>query len=51
VLTVEKAVRVRDVIRRIELKYELEIISGKTARDHHVFESYRLTQKMSQIMQ
>ena len=52
VLTGEVAVRVRDLIRQIAIEHELEIISGKVARDHvHVFLSYRPTQKVSQIMQ
>jgi putative transposase len=51
VLTGEVAVRVREVIRQIAAEHELEIISGKVARDHvHVFLSYRPTQKVSQIM-
>ena len=52
VLTGEVAVRVRDLIRQIAAEHELEIISGKVARDHvHVFLSYRPTQQVSQIMQ
>ncbi len=52
VLTGEVAVRVREVIWQIAAEHELEIISGKVARDHvHVFLSYRPTQKISQIMQ
>ena len=52
VLTGEVAIRVRDLIRQIAVEHELEIISGKVARDHvHVFLSYRPTQKISQIMQ
>ena len=52
VLTGEVALRVREVIRQIAAEHELEIISGKVARDHvHVFLSYRPTQKVSQIMQ
>ena len=52
VLTGEVSVRVRDLIRQIASEHELEIISGKVARDHvHVFLSYRPTQKISQIMQ
>jgi putative transposase len=52
VLTGEVALRVRDLIRQIAAEHELEIISGKVARDHvHVFLSYRPTQKVSQIMQ
>ena len=52
VLTGEVAVRVRDLIRQIAAEHELEIISGKVARDHvHVFLSYRPNQDVSQIMQ
>jgi putative transposase len=52
VLSGEVALRVRDLIRSIAAEHELEIISGKVARDHvHVFISYRPTQKTSQIMQ
>ena len=52
VLTGAVALRVRELIRRIAAEHELEIISGKVARDHvHVFLSYRPTQKVSQIMQ
>ena len=48
----EVALRVRDLIRSIAAEHELEIISGKVARDHvHVFISYRPMQKVSQIMQ
>ena len=51
VLTGEVALRVRDLIRSIAAEHELEIISGKVARDHvHVFVSHRPTQKVSQIM-
>jgi REP-associated tyrosine transposase len=52
VLTGEVAVRVRDSIRQIAAEHELEIISGKVARDHvHVFVGYRPNQDVSQIMQ
>ena len=52
VLTGDVAIRVRELIRQIAAVHELEIISGKVARDHvHVFLSYRPTQKVSQIMQ
>ena len=52
VLTGDVAVRVRDLIRRIASEHELEIISGKVARDHvHVFLSHRPTQPVSQIVQ
>jgi len=52
VLTGEVAVRVRDLIRQIAAEHELEIISGKVARDHvHVFVGYRPNQDVRQIMQ
>jgi putative transposase len=52
VLTGEVAVRVRDLIRQIAAEHEIEIISGKVARDHvHVFLTYRPNQDVSQIMQ
>ena len=52
VLTGDVAVRVRDIVRRVAADHELEIISGKVARDHvHVFISYRPTQRVSQIVQ
>ena len=52
ILTGDIAVRVRDLIRSIAAEHELEIISGKVARDHvHVFVSYRPTQSVSQIVQ
>jgi putative transposase len=52
VLTGEVAIRVRDPIRQIAVEHELEIISGKVARDRvHVFLSYRPTQKISVMMQ
>ena len=42
----------RATSRCIAAEHELEIISGKVARDHvHVFLSYRPTQRVSQIMQ
>ena len=51
VLTVEVATRVPDLIWQIAAEHELEIISGKVARDLvHVFVSDRPTQKVSQIM-
>jgi len=50
VLTGEVAVRVRDLANC--RRAELEIISGKVARDHvHVFVGYRPNQDVSQIMQ
>ena len=52
VLTGEVAIRVRDLIRQTAAEHELEIISGKVARDHvHVFLSYRPNQDVSQILQ
>ena len=44
VLTGDVAVRVRDIVRRVASEHELEILSGKVARDHvHVLVSYRPT--------
>jgi putative transposase len=52
VLTGPVAIRVRDLIRQIAMEHELEIVSGKVARDHvHVFLTYRPNQDVSQIMQ
>ena len=52
VLTGDVALRVRELVRRIAAEHEIEILSGKVARDHvHVFLSYRPTQKVSQIVQ
>ena len=52
VLTGEVALRVRDLLRRVAAEHELEILSGKVARDHvHVFVSYRPTQRVSHIVQ
>jgi transposase IS200 family protein len=52
VLTGEVAIRVRDLLRQIAAEHELEIMSGKVARDHvHVFVSYRPNQQVSQIVQ
>ena len=52
VLTGEVAIRVRDLLRQIAAEHELEIMSGKVARDHvQVFVSYRPNQPVSQIVQ
>jgi putative transposase len=52
VLTGEVAIRVRDPLRQIAAEHELEIMSGKVARDHvHLLVSYRPNQQVSQIMQ
>ena len=46
------AVRVRDLIRQIAMEHEINIVSGKVAKDHiHVFVSYRANQSISQIVQ
>lgn len=48
----EVAIRVRDLLRQIAMEHEIEIISGKVARDHvHVFISYRPNQNISKIAQ
>jgi putative transposase len=50
VLTGEVAIRVRDVLRQVALEHDLQIISGKVAKDHiHVFLSYRPYQDISRI--
>lgn len=52
VLRGEVAVRVRDLLRQIAAEHELEIVSGKVARDHvHLFISYRPDQSVSRIVQ
>lgn len=52
VLRGEVALRVRELLRQIAAEHELEIVSGKVARDHvHLFVSYRPNQPVSQIMQ
>jgi putative transposase len=52
VLTGEVAIRMRDLLRQIAMEHELEIVSGKVARDHvQLFVSYRPNQQVSQIMQ
>jgi putative transposase len=52
VLTGEVALRVRDLLRQIAAEHELEIVSGKVARDHvHLLLSYRPNQGVSQIVE
>ena len=52
VLTGQVAIRTRDLLRQIAIEHELEIISGKVAKNHiHMFISYRPTQNISKIMQ
>ena len=51
VLQGDVAIRVRDIIWRVAAEHELEILSGKVARDHvHVFVGYRPHQEVSQIV-
>jgi putative transposase len=46
------AIRVRHLVWQIAMEHELEIISGKVARDHvHLFVWYRPNQQVSQMMQ
>lgn len=46
------AIRARDVIGQIAFEHELEIVSGKVAKDHvHLFITYRPTQNIGKIMQ
>ncbi len=48
----EVAVRLRDLIRQIAAEHEMEIISGKVAKDHvHVLISYHPNQEVSKIVQ
>ena len=52
VLTGDVALRVRDLLRQIAAEHELEIVSGKVARDHvHLLLSYRPNQHVSQMVQ
>ena len=52
VLTGEVALRVRDILRQIAMEHELEIVSGKVARDPvPLFLAYRPNQDVSQIVQ
>ncbi len=52
VLVGDVAIRARDVLRRIAMEHELEIISGKVAADHvHMFVGYRPDQPISKIVQ
>jgi putative transposase len=52
VLTGEVALRGRDLLRQMAAEHELEIVSGKGARDPvPLFLSYRPQQEVSQIVQ
>lgn len=48
----ELAVRIRDILRKIAMEYEINIISGKVAVDHvHMLVSFRPDQSISKIVQ
>jgi len=48
----EIAIRVRDLIRQIAMKHEINILSGKVACDHiHVLVAYRPYVDVSPIVQ
>ena len=52
VLTGDVSLRVRDLLRQIAAEHELEIVSGKVARDYvHLLLSYRPNQHVSQMVQ
>ena len=52
VLSGPVAIRARDILRQIAMGHELDIISGKIAKDHvHMFIGYRPTQNISRIVQ
>ena len=52
ILTGPVAVRVRDLIRQIAMEHDIQILSGKVARDHiHVFISYHPHQAISKMVQ
>ena len=52
VLTGQVAIRVRDIIRQIAMEHEIDIISGKVAKDHvHIFISYRPQYDVSKLVQ
>jgi putative transposase len=52
VLTGQIASRARDVLRRIALEHEIEIIAGNISNDHvHLFIAYGPTQNVNQIVQ
>jgi putative transposase len=52
ILTGEVALRGRDLLRQMAAEHELEIVSGKVARDHvHLLLSYRPHQDVSQMVQ
>jgi len=52
VLSGPVAIRARDILRQIAMEHELDVISGKIAKDHvHMFIGYRPTQNISRIVQ
>ncbi len=52
VLIGEVALRVRGLLRQIAMENEIQILSGKIAKDHvHMFISYQPQQNISQIVQ
>jgi len=52
VLTQKVAVRARDLLRKICMEHEVDIISGKIASDHvHMFVSYKPQMAVSQLVQ
>ena len=52
VLTGEIAHRAREVLRKITMENDVEILSGKIACDHiHMFISYRPNMSISKIVQ
>lgn len=52
VLTKEVSIRVRDILRQIAIEHEIQIISGKIAKDHvHIFVSYPSYVTIAQMAQ
>jgi len=52
VLTGQVAIRTRDLLRRISMEHEIDVISGKVSPDHiHMLIGYRPTQNISKIVQ
>lgn len=51
ILTGQMAIRLREVLRQIAVKHELDIITGKVASDHvHMFISYKPIHNISKVM-
>ena len=52
ILTKQVAIRVRDILRQVAIEHEIQIISGKVAKDHvHIFVSYPSHVCISQMAQ